>query len=208
MVCWIGSKRMHLWRAVDDEGQVLDPVVQRRRNTEAAQRLLKRLLQNQPVEPQKITSDGLASYGAALHQLDPPHLHRPAGGEQPLRELPPADPTMRRQQQRFKSQASTQRLVTTYATIFNTFNSQRHLISRLDLRLFRAEAKAVWAAAVARVHAVQGEPRLAAVNLATPPNGLGRELTAARKWEADIKVGSRYRDFVLTPIRRNFMLNL
>jgi transposase-like protein len=95
MVCWNGSKRMHLWWAVDDEGQVLDPVVRRRRNTEAAQRLLKRLLQNQPVEPLKIMSDGLASYGAALPQLDPPHLHRPAGGEQPERELISADPTMR-----------------------------------------------------------------------------------------------------------------
>ncbi len=95
MVCWNGSKRMHLWWAVDDEGQVLGPVVRHRRNTEAAQRLLKRLLQNQPVEPQKIMSDGLASYGAALHQLDTPNLHRPAGGEQPARELIPADPTMR-----------------------------------------------------------------------------------------------------------------
>ena len=59
MVCWIDGKRMYLWRAVDDEGEVLDLVVQRRRDTEGALRLLKRLLRNQPVEPQTITTDGL-----------------------------------------------------------------------------------------------------------------------------------------------------
>ena len=51
---------MYLWRAVDDEGEVLDLVVQRRRDTEAALRLLKRLIYNQPFEPETITTDGLA----------------------------------------------------------------------------------------------------------------------------------------------------
>lgn len=77
MVCWIGGKRMYLWRAVDDEGEVLDLTVQRRRDTEAALRLLKRLLHNQSVEPETSTTDGLLSYGAALDQLDLRHLHRP-----------------------------------------------------------------------------------------------------------------------------------
>ena len=70
MVCWIGGKRIYLWRAVDDEGEVLDLVVQRRRDTDATLRLLRRLPHNQPVEPQSITTDGLASYGAAMDQLD------------------------------------------------------------------------------------------------------------------------------------------
>lgn len=48
LVCWIGGRRMYLWRAVDDEGEVLDLVVQRRRHSEAVPRLLKRLLHNQP----------------------------------------------------------------------------------------------------------------------------------------------------------------
>jgi len=77
MVCSIGGKRMYLWRAVDDEGEVLDVLVQRRRDKEAALKLLRRLLHNQPVEPQTITTDGLAPYGAALDQLDLRHLHRP-----------------------------------------------------------------------------------------------------------------------------------
>jgi transposase-like protein len=51
MVCNIGGERVYLWRAVDDEGEVLDLVVQKRRNTAAALKLLKRLLRNQGVEP-------------------------------------------------------------------------------------------------------------------------------------------------------------
>ena len=151
MVCNIGGKRVFLWRAVDDEGEVLDVLVQRRRDTEAALKLLRRLLHNQPVEPQTITTDGLASYGAALDQLDLRHLHRPGR----LRENNRAEnshlPIRRRerQQQRFKSQASAQRFLTTHAAIYNTFNIQRHLISRHTLRRFRAEAESVWAAAVA-----------------------------------------------------------
>ena len=54
-----------------------------------------------------------------------------------------------RQQQRFKSQASAQRFLSTHAAIYNTFNIQRHLISRPTLRRFRAEAASAWAAAVA-----------------------------------------------------------
>ena len=89
MVCWVGGRRMYLWRAVDDEGEVLDLVVQHRRDTEAALRLLRRLLHNQPVEPQTITTDGLLSYGAALDRLNLRHLHRPGR----LRENNRADPT-------------------------------------------------------------------------------------------------------------------
>ena len=150
MVCWIGGRRMYLWRAVDDEGEVLDLVVQRRRDTEAALRLLKRLLHNQPVEPERITTDGLASYGAALDQLDLRHLHRPGRLRENNRVENSHFPIRRRerQQQRFKSQASAQKFLTTHAAIYNTFNIQRHLISRPSLRRFRAEAEAAWATSV------------------------------------------------------------
>jgi putative transposase len=150
MVCWIGGKRMYLWRAVDDEGEVLDLVVQRRRDTEAALRVLKRLLRNQPVDPETIMTDGLASYGAALDLLDLRHLHRPGRLRENNRVEHSHLPIRRRerQQQRFKSQASAQRFLTTHGAIYNTFNIQRHLISRPTLRRCRAEADATWAAAV------------------------------------------------------------
>jgi transposase-like protein len=123
MVCRIGGKRTYLWRAVEDEGEVLDLVVQRRRDTEAALKVLKRLLHNQPVEPETITADGLPSYGAARDRLDLRHLHRPGrlrynnwaeNSHLPIRRR-------ERQQQRFKSQASAQRFLTTHAAIYNTF---------------------------------------------------------------------------------------
>ncbi len=124
MVCRVGGKRMYLWRAVDDEGEVLDLVVQRRRDTEAAMRLLKRLLHNQPIEPTSITTDGLASYGAALDQLDLRHLHRPGRLRENNRVENSHLPIRRRerQQQLFKSQASAQRFLTAHAAIYNTFN--------------------------------------------------------------------------------------
>ena len=111
MICNVGGRRMYLWRAADDEGEVLDLVVQRRRDTEAALRLLLRLLQNQPVEPTLITTDGLASYGAALDQLDLRHLHRPGRLRENNRVENSYLPIRQRerQQQRFKSQASAQR---------------------------------------------------------------------------------------------------
>jgi transposase-like protein len=151
VVCSIGAKRMYLWRAVDDEGEVLDVVVQRRRDTEAATKLLKRLLHNQPVEPESITTDGLASYGAALDLLKLRHIHRPGRLRENNRIENSHLPIRRRerQQQLFKSQASAQRFLTTHAAIYNTFNIQRHLISRPTLRRFRADAATAWAAAVA-----------------------------------------------------------
>ena len=145
-VCNIGGKRMYLWRAVDDEGEVLDVVVQKRRDHDAALRLLKRLLRNQPVEPQLITTDGLASYGSALRELGLQDRHRPGR----LRENNRAEnshlPIRRRERkmQLFKSQASAQRFLTTYASVYNTFYIQRHLISRPTLRTFRSAANDAW----------------------------------------------------------------
>ena len=151
MVCTVGGKRMYLWRAVDDEGEVLDLAMQRRRDTDAALKLLRRLLRNQPVEPQTITTDGLASYVSALTELGLQDRHRPGR----LRENNRAEnshlPIRRRERkmQGFKSQSSAQRFLTTHAAVYNTFNTQRHLISRPTLRRFRAEAVGVWNEAAA-----------------------------------------------------------
>lgn len=151
VVCTIGGKRMYLWRAVDDEGEVLDVVVQKRRDHDAALTLLKRLLRNQPVEPEAIVTDGLASYGSALRELGLDGIHRPGR----LRENNRAEnshlPIRRRERkmQLFKSQASAQRFLTAHAGVYNTFYTQRHLISRPTLRHFRAGADAAWMAATA-----------------------------------------------------------
>ena len=75
----INGRMVYLWRAVDNEGTVLDVVVQRRRDTKAATRLLRKLLKNQGIKPIRIATDKLGSYGAALRILDLEHLQDVGG---------------------------------------------------------------------------------------------------------------------------------
>src|SRR5437016_7810284 len=69
MVVRIAGKRMYLWRAVDHEGEVLDMLVQRRRDKRAALRLMRKLLRKQGFAPKLLTTDKLGSYGAAFRNL-------------------------------------------------------------------------------------------------------------------------------------------
>ncbi len=75
----VNGRMVYLWRAVDDEGTVLDVVVQQRRNTKAATRLLRKLLRNQGIKPTRIVTDRLGSYGAALKCLGLQHLQDVGG---------------------------------------------------------------------------------------------------------------------------------
>ena len=151
MVCKIGGERVYLWRAVDDEGEVLALVVHKRRDTRAALKLLKQLLCSQPVEPESIVTDGLASYGSALRALGREGVHRPGR----LREKNRAEnshlPIRRRERKMrgFKSPASAQRFLETHAAVYNTFNMRQHLLSRGALRVLRVGSESVWNSAVA-----------------------------------------------------------
>src|SRR4028118_409212 len=69
MVVRIGGKKMYLWRAVDSEGEVLDLLVQPRRDTAAALRLMRKLLRKQGYAPNELVTDRLGSYGAAGREL-------------------------------------------------------------------------------------------------------------------------------------------
>ncbi len=80
MVISIAGKKHWLWRAVDQGGYVLDEIVQTRRNTKAAKRVLTRLLQKQGMKPKRIITDKLRSYGAARTQIMPNVEHRSAQG--------------------------------------------------------------------------------------------------------------------------------
>jgi transposase-like protein len=150
MVVRITGKRMYLWRAVDHEGEVLDMLVQRRRDKHAALRLMRKLLKKQGFTPKLLTTDKLGSYGAAVR-----HLRLTCRHEQGLRKNNRAENSHQvvrrreRKMQRFKSARSAQHFLSIHAAVHNTFNLQRHLVSRATLRTFRAEAAAQWQYAVA-----------------------------------------------------------
>jgi transposase-like protein len=134
MAVTIAGRQFWLWRAVDDEGEVLDLLVQRRRDKAAAVKLMRKL----------------RSYGAAKSEIGLSARH-----DQGLRANNRAEnshqPTRRRERkmQRFKSPGSAQRFLSIHAVVQNTFNVQRHLTSRRTLRVFREEAFQTWRAATA-----------------------------------------------------------
>src|SRR6267142_4225154 len=152
MVVRIAGRRMYLWRAVDHEGEVLDMLVQRRRDTRAALRLMRKLLKKQDFVPKLLVTDKLRSYAAAFRRLRLSCPH-----EQGLRENNRAENSHQavrrreRKMQRFKSARSAQCFLSMHAAVHNTFNLQRHLVSRSTLRVFRAEAASEWRNAVAAV---------------------------------------------------------
>ena len=147
MVVKIRGNRMFLWRAVDDEGEVLDMLVQERRNKGAALRLLRKLLRNQGVRPNAIITDKLASYRAAARDLGLTDRHQPGGMRENNRAENSHLPIRRRErkQQKFKSRASAQKFLATHAAVYNVFNLQPQLIRRPTLRPLRAEAHRTWA---------------------------------------------------------------
>ena len=145
MVIKIRGRRHWLWRAVDDEGEVLDFLVRSRRNAKAARRLLCKLLKKQGFAPERITTDRLRSYPVAIRQARLSAIH-----EQGLRANNRAEnshqPVRRRERkmQGFKSPGSAQRFLSIHATVQNTFYVQRHLLPRRIFKLFRSAVFDVW----------------------------------------------------------------
>ena len=144
----INGRRMYLWRAVDCEGEVMDILVQSRRNKKAALKLIRKLLKNQGFVPDSFVTDKLLSYSAALKDLGLSRRHD-FGGRKNNRAENSHLPVRQRERrmQRFKSPGSAQRFLSTHAAVYNTFNVQRHLISRRTLRQFRSTAMTDWQAA-------------------------------------------------------------
>src|SRR6202047_2150339 len=141
MVVRIAGKRMYLWRAVDHEGEVLDMLVQRRRDSRAALRLTRKLLRKQGFAPKLLTTDKLSSYGSAFR-----HLRLTCPHEQGLRANNRAENSHQivrrreRKMQRFKSAGSAQRFLNVHAAVHNTFNlpiDAEGLSSRSDGALAR-----------------------------------------------------------------------
>jgi transposase-like protein len=120
MAVLIAGRQFWLWRAVDDEGEVLDLMVQRRRDRLAAVRLMRKLLKKQGFAPDVLVTDKLPSYAAAKTQMRLSACHerglrknnRAENSHQPVRRR-------ERKMQRFKSPGSAQRFLSTHAAACN-----------------------------------------------------------------------------------------
>ncbi len=146
MVLTIAGVKHWLWRAVDQNGMVLDILVQSRRDTRAARRLLCKLMKRQCRTPRVMITDKLASYGAAKREVMPSVEHRKHKGLNNRAENS-HQPTRRRERQmkRFKSAGQAQRFLSAHDGISNLFHLRRHQMPAFQYRSARAQAFQVWA---------------------------------------------------------------
>ena len=146
----INGKQHYLWRAVDQDGEVVDVFLQARRDGAAAKRFFRRLLRSHKGEPRKIVTDKLRSYGVAHRELIPGTIHSTQQYENNRAEQSHEATRVReRGMRRFKSVRQAQRFVTAHAAVSNLFNLGRHLVKAQHYRDLRVAAFAEWSRAVA-----------------------------------------------------------
>jgi putative transposase len=135
----------YLWRAVDQDGVVLDILVQPRRDANAAKRFFKRLLKGLQYVPRVLVTDKLRSYGVAHRQLLPGVEHRQSRYLNNRAENSHR-PTRRRerQMQRFKSPEQAQHFLSAHSFIYGHFRPRRHRFSATAYRAIRSEAFDAW----------------------------------------------------------------
>src|ERR671920_135435 len=142
----IAGEKRWLWRAVDQDGLVLDVLVQSRRDKKAAERLLRKLLKRQMRPPRVMVTAKLASYPAAKKELMPGVEHRRHKGLNNRAENS-HQPTRRRERQmkRFKSPGQAQRFLSAHDQINNLFHLYRDQLSASQYRAARTQTFQTWA---------------------------------------------------------------
>ena len=151
----INGKQHYLWRAVDQDGNILAILVQSRRNKAAARKFFRRLLRDLAYVPRVVITDKLGSYDAARRAVLPSVEHRRHKGlnnraensHQPTRER-------ERRMRRFKSPGHAQRFLAAYGPIAAHFRPRRHRLAAATYRQTRAARFATW-------RAVTGTPAMA-----------------------------------------------
>ena len=140
----------YLWRAIDQDGDVVDVFLQRRRDGQAAKRFFKRLLRASGNEPRRVVTDKHRSYGVAHREIMPDTIHDTSQYANNRAELSHQPTRVReRGMRRFKSIHQAQRFLSTHAAVYNLFNLGRHSISARHYRFFRQRALASWKCAAA-----------------------------------------------------------
>lgn len=146
----IQGEQHYLWRAVDQDGEVVDVFLQKRRDGKAAKRFFGRLLKKHKREPREIVTDKLRSYGVAHREFMPETLHNTQQYANKRAELSHQPTRVReRGMRKFKSVEQAQRFLSAHASIYNLLNLGRHLVSAENYRYFRLRAFASWEKAAA-----------------------------------------------------------
>ena len=147
VVISIGGRKHWLWRAVDQDGYVLDEIVQARRDTKAAKRLLVRLLKKQGLAPKRIVTDKLRSYGAARRDVMSAVEHRSHKGLNNRAENSHV-PLRKRERimQGFRSVGGLQRFISVFSALRNLFVPPHRKRSALATHIHRIRAMAQWEA--------------------------------------------------------------
>ena len=146
----INGKQHYLWRAVDQDDDVVDVCLQAKRDGSAAKRFFKRLLRSHGDEPRKIVTDKLRSYGVAHRELIPATVHSTQQYENNRAEQSHEATRVRERGMRmFKSVSQAQRFLGAHAAVSNLFNLGRHLVGAQHYRDLRISAFSEWNRAVA-----------------------------------------------------------
>jgi putative transposase len=146
----VGGRQVYLWRAVDEHGQVLDVLVQEHRDTAAAERFFRRLLDRAGGPPEQIVTDSLASDGAAKARLPElattEHLRVRAATRLNNRVEQSHQPTRRRERvmRRFETVPSAQRFLAAFSGFRNPFRLRRHLLTAGAYRFVRHSRYGIW----------------------------------------------------------------
>ena len=146
----INGKQHYLWRAVDQDGEVVDVYLQAKRDGAAAKRFFRRLLRSHGSESRKIVTDKLRSYGVAHRELMPDVIHSTEQYENNRAEQSHEATRVRERGMRmFKSVRQAQRFLGAHAAVSNLFNLGRHLVRAEHYRDLRVSAFKEWGRAVA-----------------------------------------------------------
>ena len=146
----IQGKRHYLWRAVDQDGDVIDILVQRYRNARAAKRFFRKLLKGQGSTPWQLVTDKLKSYGSAHRSVMPSVDHHTARYENNRAEVSHQPTRQRERHMRgLKSPGQAQRFLSVHGVIQNFFRLGRHQLRSENYRLLRARSFKAWSAAIA-----------------------------------------------------------
>ena len=140
----VGGERHYLWRAVDHEGEVLECYVTKKRDKRSALRFLKKALKRHG-SAEKIVTDGLKSYPAAMRDLG--NLERRIMGQWLNNRAENSHLPFRRREHamlRFRQTKTLQKFVSIHASIYNHFNSERHLVDRQTFKTRRSAKLAEW----------------------------------------------------------------